>query len=271
MTDPQIIWFLLILLAAGVVAGFTSGLFGIGGGVVLVPALMTILPLFHTTEGVVMHMAVGTSLALILPGSAMAARKQFQMGNLDLKLLFFWVRTVILGVIAGSILINFISTEELKIYFAIYLLCVTLYSLLQPKPQSAGERVPARSLMGIAGFIVGGLSVLLGIGGGTFTVPFFNFSHYPLKKAIALSTATGLFIGLGGTVGVLLDGWGDPGRTPYSWGFVNIPAFILLTPGMMIFSPLGARSANHLPNRPLKALFIGFFALMTCYMFWKVF
>jgi uncharacterized membrane protein YfcA len=187
-----------------------------------------------------------------------------------LNLLFFWVRTVILGIIAGSILLNFISTEELKIYFSIYLLCVTLYSIFQPESKLNGEGTPPRFLMRIAGFFVGGISVLLGIGGGTFTVPFFKFSQYPLKKAIALSTATSLVVGFGGTIGVLLSGLGAPGRTPYSWGFVNIPAFILLTPGMMIFSPLGARTANHLPNRSLKALYISFFALMTLYMGWKV-
>lgn len=269
--DFQFWMMLVVLLGAGILAGFTAGLFGIGGGVVLVPAMMTLFPHFHTSQEVVMHMAVGTSLGLILPGAAMASRKQYQLGNLDLALLFRWIGMVVLGVVAGSILINFISTEELKIFFSLYLLGVTVYSVLQPELPGEGERVPGALWMKITGFLIGGISVLLGIGGGTFTVPFFKFSHYPLKKSIALSTATGFFIGLGGMLGAIGNGLGDPGRTPWSLGYVNVPAFLLLTPGMMIFAPLGARTAHHLPNRPLKILYILFFAGMTGYMFWKVF
>jgi uncharacterized protein len=271
MTDYQIIWYFFTLLAAGMVAGFSSGLFGIGGGIVLVPTLMTVLPFFHAAPNLVMHMAVGTSLALIFPGSLMASRKQFQLGNLNLDLFFFWIQMVILGIMVGSILINFISNEALKIYFAVYLLGVTLYAIFQKEPPLGVEKIPSRSLMRLAGFLVGVLSVLLGIGGGTFTVPFFHFSHYPLKKAIALSSATGVVISLAGVVGVILGGWGKSGLPRYSLGYLHLPAFLFLTPGMMFFAPLGARAAHKLPMKPLKIFYIGFLALMTGYMFWKAF
>lgn len=269
MTDPQFIWFLPVLLLVGMIAGFSSGLFGIGGGIILVPTLMTILPLFQASPQVVMYMAVGTSLALILPGSLTASRKQYQLGNLDLKLLFTWIQTVILGIAVGSVLINFISSEALKIYFAIYLLGVTLYGIYQGNPVPAAEKIPSRPSMRIAGFFVGVLSVLLGIGGGTFTVPYFHFSHYPLKRAIAVSTATGVVISLAGLIGVILNGWGDSGRPVYSLGYLHLPSFLLLTPGMMFFAPLGARTAHHSPNKLLKFFYLGFLGLMTIYVFWK--
>ena len=269
--DLHFIWFLLILLAAGMVAGFASGLFGIGGGVVLVPTLMTVLPLFHAAPNLVMRMAVGTSLALIFPGSLTASRKQYQLGNLDLSLFYFWIQAVILGIVVGSVLINFISNEQLKIYFAVYLLGVTLYAIFKKEPPAGTEKILSRPLTRVAGLLVGILSVLLGIGGGTFTVPFFHFSHYPLKKAIALSTATGVVISLAGVIGVIVSGWGRAGLPVYSLGFLHLPAFLFLTPGMMLFAPLGAHAAHQLPIKPLKIFYIGFLALMTGYMFWKVF
>jgi uncharacterized membrane protein YfcA len=268
--DLQIIWYFVILLVVGMVAGFTSGLFGIGGGIVLVPTLMTVLPLFHAAPDLVMHMAIGTSLALIFPGSMMASRKQFQLGNLDLKLFYFWIQTVALGIILGSVLINYISNEQLKIYFAVYLLVVTLYAIFQREPPPGVEKIPLPGVARLAGLIVGVLSVLLGIGGGTFTVPFFHFSHYPLKKAIALSSATGVVISFAGAIGVMISGWGQWGLPAYSVGYLHLPAFLILTPGMMIFAPLGARAAHHLPTKALKIFYIGFLALMTGYMFWNL-
>lgn len=269
--ELHILWYILLLLISGIVAGFVSGLFGIGGGIVLVPVLLTVLPYFHASEAVVMHMAVGTSLALILPGSLTASRKQFQLGNLDLKILFLWIQAVIAGAVLGVVLLNYIPGSMLKIYFAVYLLIVTCYGIFKREPHGDEERGPAGWVMRVGGFCVGLISILVGIGGGTFTVPFFHYSHYPLKKSIAISTATGAFISFAGAVGIILDGWGKSGRPPYSLGYLHLPAFFFLTAGMIVFAPMGARAGNSLPNKVLKTLFIGFMALMTGYMFWKAF
>jgi len=270
LADPQTIVLIMALIGAGVLAGYTSGLFGIGGGVVLVPAFVTILPYFKTAEHVQMHMAVGTCLALIVPGAILAARKQYQMGKLDVGLLRFWIQAVLVGVVAGVILIKFVSTDELKIFFAAYLGVAALYAIFRKATPPGEECLPKKIVMRIVGFIVGSVSVLLGIGGGTITVPFFKFSHYPLKKAIALSTATSLFIGFGGAVGTIIDGWGVFGRTPYSFGFVSLPGFILITPLMMIFAPLGVRTANAIPEPTLRKIYAGFLTLMTGYMVFKI-
>jgi len=120
------------------------------------------------------------------------------------------------------------------------------------------------------GFFIGGFSVLLGIGGGTFTVPYYKFSGYPLKKAIALSTATSLFIGTAGAIGTMVDGWGLAHRAPYSIGFVHIPSFLILTPFMIVMAPLGSRTANHLPDRALKWVYAAFLASVTGYMLYRI-
>lgn len=269
--DPQIILVIFLLLVVGAIAGVASGLFGIGGGIVLVPTFATLLPHVGTGPEFLMHMAVGTSLALILPAGSMATRKQSQLGNLEWPLFWRWLPWILAGVAIGSILLNYLSSEKLKIFFVFYLLAVTLYVAFQPKPPPGTVGRPNLISQIVAAPIIGACSVLLGIGGGTFTVPFFKFFHYPLKKAIAISTATSLFVGLGGGLGVILDGVGQTGRPDYSLGFIYIPAFLLITPAMMVFAPLGAKLAHTLPNKTLHRVYVSFLAVMTVYMFVKVF
>ena len=112
---------------------------------------------------------------------------------------------------------------------------------------------------------------MLGIGGGTFAVPFYRFFHYPLKRAIALSSATGGLIGLGGAIGAVVTGWGVAGRPPHSLGYVSVAAFVILAPCMMIFSPLGVKTGNALPERLLNRVYVGFLAVMTLYMAYQTY
>lgn len=270
LASPEIYYFLAALLGAGALAGFTAGLFGVGGGIVLVPTFFTLLPYFHTDPQVVMHMAVGTSLALILPGAVMGSKKQFKLGNLELRVFRSWLPPILVGVVAGVILLNFLSTKILKIIFSGYLWVATVYAIIQRPPPEGNEGLPPVLWQRIVGFFTGSISVLLGIGGGTFTVPFFKFSHYPLKKAIALSTATTFWVGLGGAVGTILDGWGTRGRPEYSVGYVSLPAFILLSPLMMVFTPLGSQTAHVLPQKALKIIYVAFLGAMAGYMLIKI-
>lgn len=269
--NSENIGLLLATLGAGVLASYVAGLFGIGGGVVLVPALLTILPYFGASHDIVMHAAVGTTLSLNAPATLMAARKQYQLGNLELNLFRFWIGPVLGGVVLGAFLINYFSTEILKIFFTVYLILVTLVGVFEKNKSRIGEGYPKGWGKYPVGFLIGTTSVLLGIGGGSFTVPYLKFWDYPLKKAIALSTATSFFIGLSGAIGLILDGWGKVGRPPFSLGYVFLPAFLLLTPVAMLISPWGARSAHALSERTLKWLFTGFLGLMTAYMLIRLF
>jgi len=258
------------MLGTGVLAGFSSGLFGIGGGIVLVPAFLTLLPYFGANPSVVMHLSVGTCLILIVPAALMASRKQYQMGKLDLKILKVWIPPVLVGVLVGVLIINYISTRALKIIFTSYLFAVTLYSVYHPASSPGPESFPKGPLRSLVGFFIGGLSVLLGIGGGTFTVPYYKFCGYPLKKSIALSSATSFFIGLGGGLGTIADGWSIAGRPPYSLGYIFLPAFLLLTPVVMFFAPLGSRAANAVSDKTLKWIYTAFLATVTAYMLYRL-
>lgn len=263
-------YILLALLLVCAVAGYASGLFGIGGGVVTVPALMTLLPYWKTSPEVLMHLSVGTSLALILPGGSAATWKQYQLGNLDLSILKTWLPPVIFGVVLGGLVFSEIPSDSLKIFFLIYLICATIYAWYQKPLTGSHSRIPRVALQRMVGMAIGGISLLLGIGGGTFTVPFFKFCHYPMIRAIAISSATSLVLGIVGTAAVIVDGWGISGRAPYSLGFVNLPAFLVGTPTMLIFAPLGARQAHRFGEAVLKKIYVGFLALMAVYMFVKM-
>lgn len=267
----QHLFYFLILVGVGVLAGYVAGLFGIGGGFVLVPVFVTVFPYFGTSHDVLMHSAVGTCLAIIVPGAVMSARKQYQQGNLDTRLLRSWLAPVCVGIVIGALLMRVIPTTALKLLFVAFLLSATVYAVVKKDAADTNEGVPTGAIKNVGGTLIGALSVMLGIGGGTFSVPFYRFFHYPLKRAIALSSATGIVIGLGGAISAIVAGWGMHGRPPHSIGYVSISAFVLLTPCMMIFSPLGSKAANALPDNLLNRIYIGFLAVMTIYMAYQTF
>lgn len=268
--SPRDVMAILAVVVAGFAAGYAAGLFGIGGGVVLVPVLLTVLPYFHTTQDVVMHCAVGTCLALVVPSAIMASRKQHRLGNLDLVFLRAWSVPVAVGVVCGVILLSIVSTHVLKIVFTAYILGCTVYAALKRNGEAAEGPLANRLVLAGGGVVIGGLSVLLGIGGGTFTVPFLSVLKHPLKKAIASASATGLVIGIGGTIGAIITGWNVAGRTPYSLGFVNVPAFVVLAPIVGLMAPFGSQAASAMSERTLKWVYTAFLATIGAYMLYKV-
>lgn len=270
MDYSTIAFFIAVLIIAGMVSGYLAGLFGIGGGIITVPVLVTIFPYFHTADAVLMKMSVATSLALILPASLMATRQQYRMGNLPLSLMPFWVVWVLLGCVVGIVLLPYVSSHYLKIFFIGYIGFCILYTVTKRQQLNAKGASPPKPAQAIAGSITGSLSVLLGIGGGTFMVPFFQFFDYPVINAIAVSSATGCFIGLFGAIGAMLVGDQVAGRPDFSIGFVNLLAFILLMPTTMLFSPLGAKTANALSKVTLKRLYLGFLIFVFIYMLIKI-
>ncbi len=257
---------IIILLAAGVFAGFSAGLFGIGGGVVLVPTFLAILPFFGASPSVVMHCAVGTSLALIIPGGITSTRKQYQMGKLDPQVFKGWIPFIIIGIIIGSVLMRFVSTGFLKIFFTVYLFICLVIVIYKKEVTQPTESYPKGWTKRIGGIIIGSSSILLGTGGGTFTVPFYKMFNYPLKKAIALSTATALVTGIGGAISSVINGWDVANLPRYSFGYVNLLAFIIITPIVMFVSPLGSKTANIIRKEILKWVYVAFLLMIVSYM-----
>lgn len=267
----QDLYFVMVLIAVGMIAGYSGGLFGMGGGVVLVPVFVTLFPFFHAESSVVMHNAVGTSLALIIPTTLMSAIKQYKMKNMDFPLLKQWIPFVILGAIIGTAIIKFIPALYLKLFFSVYLYTTFLYVVFRKKPHTEKEGRPHGIAVKIVGVMVGWFSVLLGMGGGAFSVPFTKVYNYPIKKALSFSSTTGVFISMIGTVGAIMSGLGVAGRTPYSLGFVNVVAFIIVAPVVLFCSPYGVRQANAMDKNKLHRLYAGFLLILAIYMTFEIF
>ena len=271
ITDIQILFFIIVLLISGGFAAFTGGLFGVGGGATLVPILVTIFPYFGATPQTDMKLSITTSLALIAPSAIRATKKQYQLGNLDLGILKFWSITITIGVIAGIIISRFFSSHLLKIIFNVYLYVMVISYLFKKTEDTGGHVHKNKILISCGGFLTGGLSTLLGIGGGTFAVPFFAYLNFPLKRAIALGSASGIFIGFFGAIGGIINGWDTANRLPYSLGYVSLPAFFLILPTMMYFMPIGSTVSHKLSPKLLKILYILYFLGLAIYMSFALF
>lgn len=264
------IYFLIALLVAGLAVGFGAGLFGIGGGTVLIPVFLTIFPYFSSDPSIVMHVAIATSLALIIPTSISSTMAHSRLGNFDVAVFKRWIPGVIIGVLLGTTLIHYIPSFWLKIFFTTYLFFCFTYALFKKQPQGTKGNGPTGLARGFLSFMVGLFSSLLGIGGGTFTVPIFMFFDYPLKKAIAISATTGLFIGVVGAVCVTAGSLGVTGTPKYSLGYVNILAFLVVTPTAMLASPWGAKLASKLEHKTLQKVYAGFLLFIFLFMIFKL-
>ncbi|MEM7137367.1 MAG: sulfite exporter TauE/SafE family protein [Myxococcota bacterium] len=255
-----------VFAAAAIVVGFASGLFGISGGAILVPLLLTVFPRFGVADSVVMHSAVGTCLALGVPASIASTKKHHALGNLDVTFLRGWLPWIAIGTLAGVLTIELLRTRDLKIIFTVYLFITAVYVALQSPSEKGSDDGPRVTAKAIGGTVIANLSVWLGLGGGTLTVPYLRAFHYPIRKAIAVSSATGLVITFGGAIGAIIHGWGVAGRAPFSFGYVDGVAFAVMTPILMFLAPRGASVATRASEVVLKWIYVGLLFGVAVYM-----
>lgn len=266
----QDIYFLFALILAGIVAGYLAGLFGVGGGTIMVPVLATIFPYFSDNINMDMHCAVGTSLALIAPSAYMAASHHLRKGNLAGVKWRQWVVLVCVGVLIGSVITNRVHGNDLKFMFFIYLYLAAWILYRHPKrsnqPQSTAIVLPHKSVQAVAGMVIGAMCTVLGLGGGSFTVPFFSQYRVPMQATVALGNLTGIAVGTFGAIGGLINGWGLAGRPGFSVGYINIPAVLIMAPLTMLCAPLGAKLGRGIGAHKLKRLCIVYYLLIGSYL-----
>ncbi len=268
LLDPlHIALFSLALIVCGIFSGFIAGLLGVGGGIVIVPALYFILSALGVGEDLRMHIAVGTSLATIVFTSLISARSHNRRGTVDFPLIRRWAPGIVIGVLAGSALAVFIDGRTLTAIFAVIALVMSLYIAFAQPHWRLGDTPPSGIFAQIIGAIIGGVSALMGIGGGTLTVPTLSVYGYPIHRAVGTAAAIGFLIGVPGAIGFILGGWAEPGLPPFSFGYVNLLALLLIMPTSMIFAPIGAAAAHALPVRGLKFAFSFFLAATAIRMF----
>ena len=254
----DITFLILLLMATGAVAGLCSGLFGVGGGFIVVPALLFALDTAgYGGEGII-FIAIGTSLATIILASSRSAVAHWRLGSLDIQFVRSWLPWLAAGTLMGVVLAAMVSSKELQFIFAVG---VGAYSLFFLFPRAFSrfefERLPVGMTRALLGTSVGGVSALLGIGGGTPIVITMTLCGRTIVQAVGTAAGVGVVIGLLGAVGFLIVGLSKVvvGAPPGSIGFINIPALIAISAMSVITAPYGARLAHDLESDSLKRYF----------------
>lgn len=256
---------------AGGLTGILAGLFGIGGGAVLVPILIEFLSYQGVDPSVQAHIAVGTSLAIIVPTSIRSYQAHKARGAPDVELLRNWLYFVPFGVVIASFIVAFASGEVLKVVFAVVALLIAVKMLFNRESWSLGSDLPAQPAKGGVGFFIGFISTFMGIGGGNLNNVFMTAFGRPIHQAVATSAGLGVLIAVPGAVSYVINGWGNPALPPLSFGYINLIAFALIMPISMYVAPIGARLAHGLTKRQMELAFGVFLILVSARFFASVF
>jgi uncharacterized membrane protein YfcA len=251
------------MLATGVLAGILAGLLGVGGGIVIVPVLDAALGGLGVDPAIRMHIAVATSLATIILTSIISARAHHSRGAVDFVAARAWGLYILFGAILGAVLASRLHSSVLALVFGTVAVLMALRMLLfggrTPGPARA---MPMGFLARLVPLGIGGLSSMMGIGGGTFSVPVLTLLGQPIHRAVGTSAFFGLLISVPGAIAFGVAGWGDPRLPPGSLGFVNLAGLAFIAPMTMLAAPWGARLAHHLTARQLNLAF-GFFLMIV--------
>lgn len=263
----------LIALAAGVgiaglVGGTVAGLLGVGGGIVLVPVLYQTLGFLGIDEAVRMPLAVGTSLATIIPTSIRSTLSHNKKGAVDWAMLKAWAIPTVVGVLGGTWLAAVIGGRGLTTVFAAGAGALGLFMLLGREEWRLGDGVPGGLWSWVLALANGCLSVMMGIGGGTFGVTVMTLFGVPIHRAVATAAGFGLIIALPGTVGMIVSGWNAAGLMPFSLGYVNLIGLALIVPATMLSAPWGVAIAHRLSRRTLRLAFGAFLCATALRMAW---
>ena len=259
----QLAFLAAVLLAAGVVSGLLAGLFGVGGGAVMVPVLYQLFGAIGVPEELKMQLAVGTSLAVIVPTSIRSFLAHRAKGAVDEELLRAWAAPVVVGVLLGSWVASFAPPAVFKLVF-VFVAWATAVKLGFGKTSwSVADRVPGEPWRAALGGLTGLLSALMGIGGGSIVNLILSFCNTPIHRSVATASGIGVLISIPGAIGYVLAGWAKTGALPpLSLGFVSLIGAALIMPTSVYVAPIGARLAHRLPKRTLEIAFALFLAAM---------
>ena len=249
---------------AGVVAGIMSGLLGLGGGIVVVPILSTLLPWFGINTALSLHLAVGTSTATIIATSSVSTRAHFKRRNINTLLQLGWRLWpgIIIGAILGGVVADHLSNQHLSLFFSFIVLLLALRAIFVRGKQDEMHnqyhqwKIPQQPFLALMMILVGGISSLLGMGGGVFMLPLLQHFKLPMRYAVAMSAACGLPIAIVGTISYMIIGYTKTMHLPASTGYVYWPAFIGIIITSMLFAPLGVKLSHYFSPRVLRWLFI---------------
>lgn len=262
------------LLAAGAVTGILAGVFGVGGGAVVVPVLYELFRVVGVPEEVRMPLCVGTSLAVIIPTSIRSFNAHRARGKVDMSIVRIWAVPVILGVGLGSFIARYAPADLFKAVFVVVAGISAVRLLFGKDSWRLGTEVPGKIVMSVYGVVIGVLSSLMGIGGGQLSSLFMTFYGRPIHQAVATSSGLGVLISIPGAIGYVYAGWPRAAeypdvaalQFPMALGYVSLIGFALFVPTSIFTAPLGASLAHALSKRRLEIAF-GLFLLAVCARF----
>ncbi len=264
-------YLLFLYLCCGAAAGFFSGLLGIGGGLVVVPLLNLIfISQQNVPPDLMMHMAVGTSLSSILFTSVSSSRAHSKRGAVLWDVVKKMAPFIAAGTLAGTAVAGHLSTWGLRVFFVCYLFVIATQMLLDYYPH-ARKTVPGTAGLAGAGAVIGGVSSMVGLGGGSLSVPYLRYCGVEMHSAVGTSSALAWPIAIAGTIGYMVVGWNAPGLPSWSLGFINIPTTLGIACTSVLFAPLGAKLAHALPVSVLKKVFAVFLYVTAVKMAASVF
>jgi uncharacterized membrane protein YfcA len=263
LDSKELIELALLLIAVGALSGFLAGVFGIGGGAILVPVFYECFRLAGVPLEVRMPLCIGTSLAIIIPTSLASFRAHYARGAVDMDILKRWWLPIVFGVLAGSVTARYAPERLFKIVFVVVAWSAAARLLLARDNWKLGDDVPKGFLMRVYGFFVGLLSTLMGVGGGLFANLLMTFYGRSIHQAVATSSAIAVLISIPGAIGYVYAGWPAAARfpdvaalqLPFTLGYVSLIGAILVMPTTLITAPIGVRVAHALSKRALEMAF----------------
>jgi uncharacterized protein len=259
-------YFIILMALTAIPVGFVAGLFGIGGGLITVPFLYYIFGALGINQDYIMHLAVGTSFAIIIPTSTVSVLTHHKFKAVDFDIVKSYGIFVVLGVIFGTVFAASLKTKSLVLFFSIIILFLSIYLLLLKEKEKDIIIEIKLHLKIVLGFIVGFISAPMGIGGAVMNVPILKFFGYSITKAIGSAAAIGFLISLFGTIGFLISGNYLKTNLPLSIGFLNIPAFLIFIPITTFMARIGARTVHKIDKNKISKL-LGFFLLLIAFKF----
>jgi uncharacterized protein len=268
----ELIFVVLGLLAGGVATGLLAGLFGVGGGAIIVPVIYGVFGLMNVPEELRMPLSVGTSLAVIIPTSIQSFRAHYAKGAVDMEVLKLWALPVVLGVFLGAYIARFAPPSLFKIVFVCVATLTAFKLFFGGDKWRIGDSLPMGLSMRLYGGLIGLLSSLMGIGGGQLSNVFLTAYGKPIHNAIATSAGLGILVSIPGAIGYMVAGWPKmQALPPLSIGFVSLIGLLLIAPTSSFFAPYGARLAHRLPKRKLEIGFGIFMVVVSLRFLWSIF
>lgn len=247
---------ILLLLAIGGVGGFLSGLLGVGGGVIFVPALFFSLSSLGFSEDHAMHIAIGSSLAVVLATGLVSAANHYRRGSVDMDIARAWAPPLVGGVVVGAVVASFVKTEVLKEIFAgITLLMAVYMAFSRERTDAAPWRFLTMTVQKALNALIGCTAAMVGVGGAIMTVPLMNGVGLSMPRAVGTAALLGVAVALPGVLSYMAVGFFTGDLPPWSIGYVNVLIVALVVPSSMLLAPVGVRASHNMPKKMLRRVF----------------